>query len=519
MTDKFDKNSPQIETTGSGTSGKELNPVYVIPIAITLAIVLWGLFSPASFGSFAQTLNGGLTKYYGWGYMFTMNIFVIFSIMIGISRFGSVRLGPKDSRPEYNNISWFAMLFSAGMGVGLVFYGAAEPLFHFGSTPFGADAGSIQAARDAMQISFFHWGLHPWAGYAVIAMPLAYYQFRHNTPGLISSIFIPLVGEKMVRGKFGKTVDILAIFATLAGITTSLGLGALQLNSGLNALFGIPKSTLVQIIVIGVLAVLYTGSAILGIDKGIKIVADFNLYICLGLMLLLFLVGPTIPIINSLMTGIGDYLSGLVKESFSLAPYGGSYEKFLSGWTLYYWAWWISWAPFVGSFIARISRGRTIREFVSGVLIVPALGSFTWFAIFGTSALHLELVRNIHVSVEVLKDVSVGIFEMYKYYPLGSIMSTVMLVLITTFFVTSANSGTFVLSMFSTYGELNPPKSKMGIWGILMAALAIVLLISGGLQNLQTISLAAAAPFSLIMLCSCASLWKALNMDESNGTL
>lgn len=498
---------------------KKFNHVYAISIAITLALVAWGLVSPETFGRFANTLNGGLTKYYGWGYMLTMNIFVAFSIFIGFSRFGNVRLGPKDSRPEYSNMSWFAMLFSAGMGVGLVFYGAAEPLFHFGSTPFGAAPGSIQAARDAMQISFLHWGLHPWAGYAVIAMPLAYYQFRHNTPGLISSIFIPLVGEERVRGSFGKTVDILAVFATLAGITTSLGLGTLQLNSGLNTLFGVPKNLMIQVAVVAALAALYTGSAVLGIDKGIKAVADFNLYICLGLMLALFFVGPSLPIVNSLMTGIGDYLSGLIKESFSLAPYGGPYEKFLSGWTIYYWAWWISWAPFVGSFVARISRGRTIKEFVSGVLIVPALGSFTWFAIFGTSALHLEIVQGINISAAVLKDVSVGIFAMYQQYPFGSAMSVVMLVLITTFFVTSANSGTFVLSMFSTNGDLNPPKSKMGVWGILMAALAIVLLLSGGLQNLQTISLAAAAPFSIIMICACLSFWIALTSDESKGEL
>lgn len=214
------------------------------------------------------------------------------------------------------------------------------------------------------------------------------------------------------------------------------------------------------------------------------------------------------------MTGIGDYLSGVIKESFMMAPYGGEYEAFLHGWTIYYWAWWISWAPFVGSFIARISRGRTIREFVCGVLIVPALGSFMWFAIFGTSALYLEVVKQINISSEVLKDISVGIFEMYKHYPMGMIMSVVMLVLITTFFVTSANSGTFVLSMFSEEGNLNPTKGKMGIWGILMAALAVVLLLTGGLQNLQTISIAAAAPFSIIMLFSCVSFWKALTTDE-----
>ena len=259
----------------TGTS--KSNSVYIISLAITAAVVIWGLVSPASFGAFAKALNGGLTKYYGWGYLLTMNIFVAFCLFIGCSRFGKMRLGPEDSRPEYSNLSWVAMLFSAGMGVGLVFYGAAEPLFYYASTPLGAEPGSIQAARDAMQVTVFHWGLHPWAGYSVIALPLAYYQFRHNAPGLISTIFIPLVGEERVRGAFGKTVDILAIFATLAGLTTSLGLGTLQLNSGLKELFGVPQTTMVQLIIIAFLAFLYTGSAVLGIDKGIKFVADWNI--------------------------------------------------------------------------------------------------------------------------------------------------------------------------------------------------------------------------------------------------
>ena len=497
----------------------KFNSVYLISIAITFAIVAWGLVSPESFGSFANALFNALTKYFGWGYLLTMNSFVLFCIILACSRFKNVRLGRPEDRPEHSNISWFAMLFSAGMGVGLVFYGAAEPLIHFGSTPFGAEPGSVQAARDAMQISFFHWGLHPWAGYAVIAMPMAYYQFRRNSPGLISSLFIPLVGQERVDGVFGKVVDVLAIFATLAGITTSLGLGTLQLNSGMTEIMGVDKTTFIQVCIIIFLAVFYTGSAVLGIDKGIKWVANFNLFVCLSLMVLLFFVGPSLAIIGSLMTGIGDFVSGIVKESFMMAPFGGKYEGHLSGWTLYYWAWWIAWAPFVGSFVARISRGRTIAEFVAGVLIVPALGSFTWFAIFGGSALHLQLVQGIDIAAQVTKDISVGVFELYKYYPLGQLMSLAMLVLITTFFVTSANSATFVLSMYSNYGDLNPSKAKMGVWGILMAALAIVLLMTGGLQNLQTVSLTAAPPFAIIMVCSCVSLWKSLGKDEQEGKL
>ena len=500
-------------------SPSKINSVYLISILITFAVVAWGLFAPENFGSFANALFGGLTKYFGWGYLLTMNSFVLFCIIMAFSRFRHVRLGNPEDRPEHSNISWFAMLFSAGMGVGLVFYGAAEPLIHFGNTPFGAEPGSIQAARDAMQISFFHWGLHPWAGYAVIAMPMAYYQFRRNSPGLISSLFIPLVGQKAVDGFFGKLIDVLAIFATLAGITTSLGLGTLQLNSGLKEILSIDKTTFVQVSIIIFLAVLYTGSAVLGINKGIKFVANLNLLICIILMAALFFVGPSISILDSLMTGIGDFTSGFIKESFSMAPYGGKYASHLQNWTLYYWAWWIAWAPFVGSFVARISRGRTIGEFVAGVLIVPALGSFTWFAIFGTSALHLQLVQGINIAAEVAKDIAIGIFAVYRHYPLGYIMSVIMLVLITTFFVTSANSATFVLSMYSNYGDLTPSKSKMGVWGVLMAALAIVLLITGGLQNLLTISLTAAPPFAIIMVCACVSLWKSLVKDEHEGKL
>ncbi|MBQ9419044.1 MAG: BCCT family transporter [Synergistaceae bacterium] len=503
----------------SENKSSKFNPVYITSILITFAVVAWGLFAPENFGNFANSLFGGLTKYFGWGYLLTMNSFVLFCIVMAFSRFRHVRLGAPEDRPEHSNISWFAMLFSAGMGVGLVFYGAAEPLIHFGNTPFGAEPGSIQAARDAMQISFFHWGLHPWAGYAVIAMPMAYYQFRRNSPGLISSLFIPLVGQKAVDGFFGKLVDVLAIFATLAGITTSLGLGTLQLNSGLQEILGIDKTTFVQICIIIFLAIFYTGSAVLGIDKGIKWVANFNLFLCLVLMSALFFVGPSISIVDSWVTGVGDFLSGFIKESFSMAPYGGKYADHLKNWTLYYWAWWIAWAPFVGSFVARISRGRTIAEFVAGVLIVPALGSFTWFAIFGTSALHLQLVKGLEIAAEVTKDISVGIFVLYRHYPLGFIMSVLMLILITTFFVTSANSATFVLSMYSNYGDLTPSKSKMGVWGILMAALAIVLLMTGGLQNLLTVSLTAAPPFAIIMVCACLSLWKSLTKDEHEGKL
>jgi len=365
-----------------------------------------------------------------------------------------------------------------------------------------------------MRISFFHWGLHPWAGYTVVALPLAYFQFRKNGSGLISTLFTPLLGEKGVKGPIGKVVDILAIFATAAGIATSLGLGTLQINSGLKYLFGVPQTVKVQFMIIFVLCLIYTGSAISGLEKGIKVISDLNLFIASLLCVALFLLGPTISILESLLTGIGGYLSNLVSESLTLAPYGGPFKKWLGSWTLFYWAWWIAWAPFVGSFIARISRGRTVRQFVTCVLIVPAMGSFTWFAVFGTSGLYLQIKGIADIASKVSADIFTGVFEMYMHYPLGMVMSVIMVVLISTFFITSANSATFVLSMYSTQGDLNPPKSKMTIWGILQAALAFVLLMSGGLQALQIASIAAAAPFAVIMTLACYSLMKALRSDE-----
>ncbi len=488
------------------------NEVFVISMGVTFAVVLWGLLLPEGFGDFANSLFGFLVNNFGWGYMLAMNVFVVFPIFLAVSKYGKVRLGPPDSRPEFSNFSWFAMLFSAGMGVGLVFYGVGEPVFHFLNPPT-AEPGTAAAAAEAMRKSFFHWGIHPWASYAIIALPLAYFQFRRGYPGLISSLFIPLVGEQGVKGTFGKAIDILAIFATVAGIATSLGLGVLQINSGLNYLFGIDSSVIAQLLIIIVLALIYTGSAVAGIEKGIKRIADSNLYIALTLLGLLFFIGPTITILETWMSSFGDYLSSLVRDSFMLAPHDEKYKAWLDGWTIFYWAWWIAWAPFVGSFIARISKGRTIREFVMGVLIVPALGSFTWFAVFGTSALNIELSGIGDLAAKVAADISTGVFEMYNYYFLGGIMSIIMVVLISTFFITSANSATFVLSMYSTRGDLNPPKGKMAIWGVLQAALAFVLLMTGGLKNLQIVSIAAAAPFAIVMILACWSMLKGLEQE------
>lgn len=489
------------------------NLVYYVSMAIMVAIVVIGLVASEMFANFTNWLFTFLGTYLGWWYMVAMNSFVIFPIVLAFSRFGRLRMGEEGAKPEFSNISWFGMLFGAGMGAGLVFYGVGEPLMHFSTPPFGAEPGTTRAAEDAMRAAFFHWGLHPWAGYAVIALSMAYFQYRKGAPGLMSTLLLPLLGPKGNRSAVGRTVDILAIFATTAGLATSIGLSALQINSGLKYLFGLPQAVSVQITVIIFLAVIYIYTAVMGLHTGIKFLGNLNLsLVCLLSAALIFL-GPTVTMFETLVLGIGNYMTHLIQESFDIAPFGGGYKKWLNSWTLYYWAWWIAWAPFVGSFIARISRGRSIRQFVAGVLIVPVLGSFCWFAIFGGTALEIQLSGLADLATAVSEELSTGMFVMYQNFTFGGVMSALMLVLICTFLITSANSSTFVLSMYSSNGTLNPPKGRMFVWGILQAAFAAILLLTGGLKALQVASLGAAAPFSIIMVIACVCLWRALERD------
>ena len=496
---------------------KRDNLVYYVSIVVMLILVGIGLVLPDIFGSVTNSIFGFLSKYFGWWYMVAMNCFVLFPIILAFSRFGKLKLGEENSKPEFSNTAWFGMLFGAGMGVGLVFYGVGEPMYHLGTPPFGAEPGSAQAAEDALRATFFHWGLHPWAGYAVIALCLAYFQFRKGAPGLMSSLFLPILGEKGHLTPLGRTIDVLTIFATVAGVATSLGLAVMQINSGLAYLFNIPSGVGVQLGILIALGVVYTYTAVTGIDKGIKFLGNLNLFLVCLLSCALLLLGPTLVIIESMVTAVGSYFSNLIEESFNVAPYGGAYKEWLGGWTVYYWAWWIAWAPFVGSFIARISRGRTIRQFVAGVLFVPAIGSFCWFSIFGGTALDMQLSGAADIAKSVGEDLSTGVFAMYQHITLGGVMSAVMVLLICTFFITSANSSTFVLSMYSTEGELNPPKGRMVVWGVMQAAFAFVLLMTGGLKALQIASITAAGPFSIIMVLACVCLWKTLNNDFADG--
>lgn len=497
----------------SNQTTKKSNSVYIISLIITAVIAVWSIFFKDSFTSLSDKIFSILTVNFGWSYLVSMTAFVGFCIFIAFSKYGKIKLGPDDSKPEYNTISWFAMLFGAGMGVGLVFWGVAEPLSHF-IAPMGIEPGTAEAANFAMKTSFMHWGIHPWANYCIIGLALAYFQFRKGKPGLISSIFEPLIGEKGVKGPIGKTIDILAIFATVAGVTTSLGLGVLQINSGINYLFGIPETLLIQIIIIVIFSVIYIWSAVAGIEKGIKIVSDINLYLAFGLMVVAVIIGPNLNMINSFVNGLGQYIGNFVSDSLYTNTYGDN--SWVNAWRIFYWAWWIAWAPFVGAFIARISKGRTIKEFIFGVVLAPAIGSMIWFAIFGSLGINLgiEGTLSTEVMTKIVSSPETALFIVMENYPLGKILSTISMILVCTFFVTSANSGTFVLSMLSTEGSLNPPNNKKVVWGVVQSLLAIGLLIAGGLKPLQTISIVAAFPFIFIMIFACVSLIKALKKEK-----
>ena len=383
------------------------------------------------------------------------------------------------------------------MGVGLVFWGISEPLAHFSNPIPGIEAGTEAAANFAIRSSYMHWGLHPWANYCIIGLGLAYFQFRKGKPGLISSIFEPLIGEKGINGWVGKTIDVLAVFATVAGVVTSLGLGVMQINAGLNYLFGIPTTLVIQIIIIAVISVIYIWSAVDGISRGIKIISDANLYIAIGLITVTFLVGPKLEILNNLTNGLGQYLQNFFGDSLMINNYGDN--NWVGAWRVF-----------------RISKGRTIREFIAGVVLAPALGSILWFAIMGSLGLHLGMDGTLSVAqlADIASKPETGLFIVMGKYPLGMILCVVSLILLCTFFITSANSGTFVLAMFSSKGDLNPKNGRKVLWGVVQSLLAVGLLIAGGLKPLQTISLAAAFPFIFIMLFAGAALVKALMKEK-----
>jgi glycine betaine transporter len=490
---------------------KKNTTVFYISSGILLLMVLAGVFAPEGLERVTANIQAFITKSFGWYYLLFVSLVVIICLYFLISPLGRIKLGKQDDKPEFTRMSWFAMLFSAGMGIGLVFWGTAEPISHYMiSTPTGGEPGTDEAIRDAMRYTFFHWGIHAWAIYGLVAMVLAYFNFRHGKPALISATLEPVLG-KYARGKTGKVIDIISVVATVTGIATTLGLGAVQINGGLTYLFEIPANFLTQFIIVLVVTVLFMVSAMTGLGKGIKILSNTNMILAAALFLFVFIMGPTLFILNLFTNSVGTYIQNLPAMSLRISPLDADVREWINGWTIFYWAWWIAWAPFTGIFIARVSKGRTIREFIFGVLLVPSVIGFLWFSTFGGTAISLE-----HQGAAAISEMATeeALFGVLASFPLPWVTSILALILIAVFFITSADSGTYVLGMMTTNGSLTPGNRIKLIWGILLSATALVLLYSGGLMALQNTMIIAALPFSIIMGLMAWSLAKALSKES-----
>ncbi|WP_019392565.1 glycine betaine uptake BCCT transporter [Priestia filamentosa] len=488
---------------------KKVSVVFYISVIILALLVLVGITMPAQLETVTSHLQDYITNTFGWYYLIVVTFFVIVCLYLLVSPIGRIKLGKQEDKPEFSRPTWLAMLFSAGMGIGLVFYGTAEPLSHYAiSSPTG-ETGTNQAMKDAMRFTFFHWGIHAWAIYGIIALSLAYFTFRKGERSLISATLKPVIG-KYADGPLGKIIDIIAVIATVIGVATTLGFGAVQINGGLSYLFGVPSNLMSQFLIVLVVTILFIISALTGLGKGIKILSNANMAIAFVLFLLTFILGPTLFTLNLFTDTVGTYLQNLINMSFRIAPLNEEHRNWINGWTIFYWAWWIAWSPFVGIFIARVSKGRTIREFVIYVLLVPSLIGFIWFTTFGSASMFLE--HNGIASISKLATEE-SLFGVFANYPMGTILSILAIILIGTFFITSADSGTFVLGMMTTNGSQNPSNSVKVLWGILLTTIALVLLYSGGLQALQNTMIIAALPFSIVMALMTFSLLKALNKE------
>ncbi|PKG84510.1 choline transporter [Psychrobacter sp. Sarcosine-02u-2] len=493
-------------------------PVFLTSAILILAFIIFGAF----FNELASEVFGQAKAFvsmrFGWFFIMVVNLTLVMSIYLIFSRYGDIRLGHQNEDPEYNLVSWIGMLFSAGIGIGLLYWGTAEPLYHFMAPPLG-EPETIAAAKQAMNISFLHYGLHVWAIYGMVALSLAYFHYRRGLPLAIRSTLYPLIGKK-IYGSMGHTVDILAVFGTMFGVVTTLGLGVLQINSGLDSLFGIPNNITVQIILIVIITMLAGLSLLMGLDKGIKRLSDINIFFTIVLLSFVIILGPTQFIFNSFFENIGNYLHQVIPLGLWTESYEGE-ANWQSSWTVFYWAWWISWSPFVGVFVARISRGRTIREFILGVLLIPITILFLWFTAFGGSAVHMELMAAVDPSIAnpglveaVRADTGSAIFKLMESYPLTAALNGLIVIMIVLWFVTSSDSASFVIDMLTSGGDTNPPKIQRLFWAGTEGVIAAVLLAAGGLGALQAASIVSGFPFAVVIVIMMYSLLRGLSRDR-----
>lgn len=480
---------------------KKNNLIYRSSLIISLMIFIWAIFFKDGFESVVNRSLNWIDNNIAWFYNLLMIGFFVVCIWLAFSKFRNIKLGSDDSKPEFSNISWFSMLFSAGIGIGLVFWGISEPLAHY-LNPMGLEGATQEAKIFAFKKTFLHWGISAWSCYAILALCIAYMHFRRGKPALISSLFIPLIGEDRVNGPIGKFIDILTIFATIGGIVTSLGMGTLQINSGMNYLFGVPETKFVQISIIVVITVLFLISACTGVNKGIKYLSNLNMLLAVLLMIAAIIVGPTGKMVSNFAQSIVAYGQELLTSNNNIFRNGEWYKS----WTLFYWGWWIAWAPFVAIFIARVSKGRTIKEFLLGVLLVPAGFSLVWFSVFGTMGIEAPL----DIAKIASKKVETAFFVVFEQYPVGYAISILAIILLFSFFITSADSATYVLAMIASNGDNNPKNVRKITLGIVQSGLTIGLLFAGGLKMVQNASILMALPFGIIMMLAVISFIKAL---------
>ena len=487
-------------------------PVFFGSAVLILALVAYTVTFPGHAGELFSRMQTSINNNISWFYVLIVALILLCVTFLGISRYGEIKLGPDHAEPDFSFGSWFAMLFSAGMGIGLMFFGVSEPVIHFISPPVG-EAGTLDAAREALTLTFFHWGLHAWAIYAIVALILAFFGYRHELPLTMRSALYPIIGDK-IYGPIGNAVDIFAILGTVFGVATSLGLGVMQVNSGLNYLFGLPVTPMVQVVLVIAITALATLSVATGLDKGIRLLSEANLLLAMTLVLLIILLGPTVLLLQMFVQNTGSYLSGIVDKTFNLYAYEGT--DWIGGWTLFYWAFWLSWSPFVGMFIARISKGRTIREFVTGVLFVPTGLTFLWMTVFGNTAIHAIMHDTAgQLATVVQQNASLALFTFLEMFPFSEVLSFIAVLMVVIFFVTSSDSSAMVIDILASNGHDHPPMWQRVFWSILIGAVAMALMLAGGLKTLQAATIASALPFSIILMMSTYGLLRALAIDAA----
>ncbi len=486
--------------------------VFRISIAMVAALVLLAGMAPGPFNDAMQAVLAMVVRGAGWMYLLVVFLALLFLLYVAFGRLGRLRIGGEDAEPEFSRTSWLAMLFAAGMGIGLVFWGAAEPVSHFLNPPEGLQPQSPAAARAAMRYAFFHWGLHPWAIYALIGLAMAWFQYNRGGRGLVSDMLEPVIGARH-QGALGHAVNIAAVVATAIGVATTLGFGTIQIAAGLHRVFGISPGKTTQLVTIAVAFVLYMASSTSGVERGIKWLSNFNLALAGLLMLAVLLIGPTGFIFDTFTTTLGAYINQLVVMSLRLSPFSDS--TWVRDWTVFYWAWWIAWAPFVGAFIARVSRGRTVREFVVGVVLAPSLLGFVWFSVFGGAALQALIFGEVDLLQALAGGYETVLFALFDSLPGSSLLALVALALLIIFFVTSADSAVLVLASMSTDEAGDPPLYKRAVWGVAVALIAAALLLAGGLDALQNLITIAALPFAVLMALVMVSVYRELDGEDT----